>query len=128
MHVHPEGQEAVTEFEVLGRRRAPDGAPVSLVSCRPRTGRQHQIRAHLHHTGLHLLGDKIYGADEMIFDRFARGALTDEDRVALRLPRQALHAWRLSLPHPRTSDRLDLEAPLAPDLRDFWGACLEAAP
>ena len=123
MHVEEGGLHARTEFEVLGRRRAPDGAPVALLSCRPRTGRQHQIRAHLHHAGLHLLGDKIYGPDEMIFDRFARGALTDADRAALRLPRQALHAFRLELPHPRTREPVVLEAPLALDLQAFWESC-----
>jgi len=123
MHVHAEGLPARTEFEVLGRRTCPDGAPVALVACRPRTGRQHQIRAHLHHAGLHLLGDKIYGPDEMIFDRFTRGALTEADHAALRLPRQALHAFRLSLPHPRSRERVEFQAPLAVDLQDFWDSC-----
>jgi 23S rRNA pseudouridine1911/1915/1917 synthase len=123
MHVHPGGLEAATGFEVLGRRRAPDGAPVALLACQPRTGRQHQIRAHLHHAGLHMVGDKIYGHDEMVFDRFTRGALTEEDRQRLRLPRHALHAWRLELPHPRTREPVTLEAPLASDLREFWDAC-----
>jgi 23S rRNA pseudouridine1911/1915/1917 synthase len=123
MHVHAEGLPSRTAFEVRGRRVAPDGAPVALVACHPRTGRQHQIRAHLHHAGLHLVGDKIYGPDEMIFDRFTRGALTDDDHSALRLPRQALHAWRLELPHPRTRERMALEAPLPADLRAFWDAC-----
>jgi len=123
MHVHAGGLPSLTEFEVLGRRLAPDGAPVALLACRPRTGRQHQIRAHLHHAGLHLVGDKIYGADEMIFDRFTRGELSDGDHAALRLPRQALHAWRLSLPHPRTRERMELEAPLPGDLRAFWEGC-----
>jgi 23S rRNA pseudouridine1911/1915/1917 synthase len=126
MHVHPGGAAASTAFEVLGRRVAPDGAPVALLACTPRTGRQHQIRAHLHHAGLPLLGDKIYGADELIFDRFTRRALTDEDRAALRLPRQALHAWRLTLPHPRGGEPLALESPLPEDLRAFWDGC--AAP
>jgi 23S rRNA pseudouridine1911/1915/1917 synthase len=49
--------------------------------------------------------------------------MTDDDRTLLRLPRQALHAWRLSLPHPRTREEVHLEAPLAPDLRAFWEAC-----
>jgi len=123
MHVHPQGAAACTAFEVLERRAAPDGAPVALLACRPRTGRQHQIRAHLLHAGLPLLGDKIYGLDELIFDRFTRKALTDDDRAALRLPRHALHAWRLSLPHPRTGEAMSLEAPLAPDLQAFWDGC-----
>ena len=123
MHVAAGGLPSRTAFEVLGRRRTADGAPVALVACHPRTGRQHQIRAHLHHAGVHLVGDKIYGPDEMIFDRFTRREMSDADRAVLRLPRQALHAWRLSLPHPGTGRRLDLEAPLAPDLQAFWDGC-----
>jgi 23S rRNA pseudouridine1911/1915/1917 synthase len=125
MHVHAEGAASATAFEVLGRRLAPDGARVALLSCHPRTGRQHQIRAHLHHAGLPLVGDKIYGGDELIFDRFTRRAMTDADRAALRLERQALHAWKLTLPHPRTGERMGFEAPLEADLRAFWEGCRE---
>ncbi|HEY7724023.1 MAG TPA: RluA family pseudouridine synthase [Anaeromyxobacteraceae bacterium] len=123
MHVDREGLPSRTGFEVMGRRRTPDGAPVALLACRPRSGRQHQIRAHLLHAGLPLLGDKIYGPDEEIFDRFTRGEMTDEDRERLRLPRQALHAWRLALPHPVDREQVALEAPLAADLRAYWEAC-----
>lgn len=123
MHVHEGGAASATDFEVLGRRVGADRAPLVLLACRPRTGRQHQIRAHLHHVGLPLVGDKIYGPDERIFDRFTRRALTEEDHRALRLPRQALHAWRLSLPHPRTGEPAAFEAPLPPDLQAFWDAC-----
>jgi 23S rRNA pseudouridine1911/1915/1917 synthase len=123
MHVEPSGLPSVTEFEVLGRRAAADGSPISLLACHPRTGRQHQIRAHLHHAGFPLVGDKIYGPDELIFDRFTRHELTDDDRGRLRLPRHALHAARLELPHPRTGERVCLEAPLPPDLAAFWAAC-----
>lgn len=126
MHVSPGGLASLTEFEVLERRTAADGAAVALLACHPRTGRQHQIRAHLHHAGLPLVGDKIYGPDERIFDRFTRREMTDDDRTALRLPRQALHAWRLALPHPRTGERVTLEAPLPPDLAAFWAGCERA--
>jgi 23S rRNA pseudouridine1911/1915/1917 synthase len=123
MHVHRDGLPSHTDFEVLDRRVAADGTPVALLACRPRTGRQHQIRAHLAHAGLSLVGDKIYGVDEGIFDRFTRREMTAADHAALRLPRHALHAWRLSLPHPVTREAVHLEAPLAEDLRAFWDAC-----
>jgi len=123
MHVHAGGLPSVTEFEVLERRSAPDGAAVALLACRPRTGRQHQIRAHLHHAGLPLVGDKIYGEDEGIFDRFSRHEMTEDDRVRLRLGRQALHAWRLELPHPQSGERVGLEAPLPEELARFWESC-----
>jgi len=126
MHVEPDGLPSRTGFEVLERRRAPDGAPVALLACHPRTGRQHQIRAHLLHAGLPLVGDKIYGADEAIFDRFTRKAMTEGDRARLRLDRQALHAWRLELPHPVRRERILLEAPLPADLQAFWDACAKA--
>jgi 23S rRNA pseudouridine1911/1915/1917 synthase len=123
MHVHPQGAASRTEFEVLARRTAADGAHVALVACVPRTGRQHQIRAHLLAAGTPIVGDKIYGPDELIFDRFTKRAMTAEDLAALRLPRQALHAWRLELPHPATGATVALECPLPPDLAAFWEAC-----
>lgn len=128
MHVHAAGLPSATGFEVLGRRLASDGAAVALLACHPRTGRQHQIRAHLHHAGLHLVGDKIYGHDEMVFDRFTKGAMTAEDHARMRLPRQALHAWRLELPHPSTGERVALECPLAADLQAFWDGCRDIRP
>ena len=123
MHVHPDGQPSRTGFEVLGRRTAPDGARVALVACEPHSGRQHQIRAHLLHAGTPIVGDKIYGPDERIFDRFTKKAMTAEDLAALRLPRQALHAWKLALPHPSTGTIVAFECPLPPDLAAFWEAC-----
>ena len=49
--------------------------------------------------------------------------MTDADRAALHLPRQALHAWKLTLPHPGTGVPLSFEAPLAADLQAFWDGC-----
>lgn len=123
MHVHPDGQPSRTEFEVLERRTAPDGARIALVACVPRTGRQHQIRAHLLAAGTPVVGDKIYGPDELIFDRFTKRAMTPADLATLRLPRQALHAWKLTLPHPATRELVALECPLPPDLAEFWETC-----
>jgi 23S rRNA pseudouridine1911/1915/1917 synthase len=53
--------------------------------------------------------------------------MTAADAAALRLPRHALHAWRLTLPHPVTREPLAFEAPLPEDLRAFWDACAPGA-
>lgn len=120
MEVSPDGLPSQTEIRVLRRGVFKgDGAGVSLVEARPLTGRQHQIRVHLQSIGHPIVGDKIYAGDPERFLRFCHGALTDADRAALRLPRQALHAFRLELPHPATGARLRLESPLPEDLVRF---------
>jgi 23S rRNA pseudouridine1911/1915/1917 synthase len=106
---------ASTRFAVLGVR---DG--YALVRCELETGRQHQIRVHLAALGAPIVGDKLYGPDESCFARGADGLLTAADLEMLELPRHALHASRISLPHPMTGERLVVEAPLPADLRAFW--------
>ena len=112
------GKESRTHFEVL-RRFTRDGAPFSLLRCLPRTGRQHQIRVHLQHAGFPLVGDKMYGPDPGYFDRFSRHCLEPEAWVRLRLPRHALHAWRIEFPHPGGGGPVAYEAPLPADLQAF---------
>lgn len=78
----------------------------SLVEARPATGRLHQVRRHLKHLSLPVIGDVEYGKGE--HNRFFR------ERFGLH--RLALHAAMLDLPHPATGDRLRLIAPLPADL------------
>jgi len=54
--IAPDGQEAVTEYEVLGRAEG-----YALLSLRPRTGRTHQLRLHCQWLGCPILGDRFYG-------------------------------------------------------------------
>lgn len=68
----------------------------SLVACHPKTGRQHQIRAHLALVGFPLVGDKLYGMGDEWFDAHTRGQADLAD-PALDHVRHALHAYELSL-------------------------------
>ncbi len=95
-------QEARTLWRVLASRE-----DIHLVQLAPRTGRMHQLRAHLSHFGRPILGDPYYG-----------GAGTLKGRP---VPRLMLHAWKLTLPHP-DSRRLTLEAPVPEDFRALLAA------
>ena len=113
------GKPAHTGVELLGKFVTEAGDRLSWLKCAPKTGRQHQIRAHLSDCGLPIVGDKIYGHDETAFIRLTQGLLTGEDQRRLRLPRHALHASRLTLDHPSTRSRLNFELDLPDDLSTF---------
>ncbi len=91
--VRADGVPAQTEFRVERRLGTPVAGPAhSLLRIQPRTGRKHQIRIHLAHIGHPIVGDKIYGGDEDLYLALVERRLTDEQRVRLILPNQALHA------------------------------------
>ncbi len=111
-----DGQPAATGWRV--RRRLGGRA---LLELSPETGRQHQLRVHLAAIGHPIVGDKLYLGGDETFLRSLEGALPEDDRRRLGLDRQALHCWRLRFEHPATGERLDLEAPLPPDLERLAG-------
>lgn len=86
------GQKAVTEFECLAA-----GAETSLILAKPRTGRLHQIRAHLAHIGHPILGDKLYTGEGEIYMKAVRGEIRPEDLAGLGSDRQLLHARTVTL-------------------------------
>jgi 23S rRNA pseudouridine1911/1915/1917 synthase len=96
------GKPARTDVYPLGVGEV-GGRSISAVHCVLHTGRTHQIRVHLTHSGHPLLADTLYG-----------GA------PALGLARQALHAARLGFAHPVTGEAVSLRAPLPADLAAAW--------
>lgn len=94
--VDPRGKRAVTHYQ---RLRSLAGAALLLLELE--TGRTHQIRVHLSHSGHPLLGDARYGADPKSFHR------------------QALHAAALDFTHPGTGRPMQVRAPLPRDMRQL---------
>jgi 23S rRNA pseudouridine1911/1915/1917 synthase len=90
-------------------------APIvaSLIDCRLKTGRTHQIRVHFAAIGHPLLGDATYGpgfrTKMALLPEAARNAL-------LALSRQALHAYLLAIEHPRSGREMVFRSDLPPDL------------
>ena len=106
----PAGQSAMTRVRV---ERA--GETYSLVRCGLITGRQHQIRAHLAHAGFPIVGDKLYAHGDDAFIDYCDRGLVPELAALFVLPRHALHAARVSFPHP-DGGIITAGAPLPPDL------------
>jgi 23S rRNA pseudouridine1911/1915/1917 synthase len=119
--VVPDGVASKTGVKVE-RRFERDGEEFTLVRCRLYTGRRHQIRCHLHHAGYPIVGDKVYGLDEEFFLAYYEERLDAELLRRLILPRQALHAARLVVTHPKKKTPLAIEAGLPEDLQTFVGS------
>lgn len=92
--VDDRGQESITHYEVTESYKLGDVVRISL-----ETGRTHQIRVHMKSIGHPLYGDSLYGNEEPDY-----------------IKRQALHAFRLSFPHPRTGEVISLEVKLPEDM------------
>ena len=89
------GREAITDYEVLERF-----GKYTLVRCKLRTGRTHQIRVHMEYLGYPLVGDPKYSPMKTPFA----------------IKGQALHSHTLEFTHPRTGERMKFDAPLPEDM------------
>lgn len=106
----PEGREAHTKFKVLKRGNIEIGKEnvgFTLIEVYPETGRTHQIRVHLRHIGYPVFGDMLYAG---------RKNAKKERKL---LPRQFLHASKITFMHPVYEKEVSFEAPLFKELQDL---------
>ena len=108
--VVPSGKDAVTHYRVLQRYRHHTHIRLKLES-----GRTHQIRVHMSHLGYPLVGDGVYGGRM----KKPKGASTELLDMLNSFKRQALHAIRLELIHPRTGEDMAWEIDLPNDIVDL---------
>ncbi|MCB4791098.1 MAG: RluA family pseudouridine synthase [Elusimicrobia bacterium] len=100
--VGPEARKkSVTEFKVLKRTKN-----YTMLEVYPVTGRTHQIRSHLVYIGHPVLGDEFYGGPKSI--------------EGIELGRQMLHSCYLSFTHPKTSKKVEYNAPMPEDMDKVW--------
>jgi 23S rRNA pseudouridine1911/1915/1917 synthase len=98
-----QGRPATTRYETLTVYRiSTTGERLTLLACRPLTGRTHQIRVHLAHIHHPIVGDEVYGPRR---------------KLPFACPRQFLHAERLRFRLPSTGELVEFVAPLPPDLQ-----------
>ena len=110
MAVSNKGKPAVTHYRIERRYDFH-----TLLRVRLETGRTHQIRVHLAHAGLPLVGDPLYGGRPRMPPR----ASTELATQLRSFDRQALHATELSITHPDSGTRLKWESALPKDFQQL---------
>ena len=112
--VNPRGGKiAITDFRLIG-----NCGPYSWIEARPRTGRTHQIRVHISSLGLSIVCDPFYSGNQKpvrLSDVKRKWNGNAEDEKPL-LNRLALHAYSLTVSHPRLNHEITFVAPYQRDM------------
>jgi len=109
------GKPSITELRVIEQFEN-----LTLIEAVPRTGRTHQIRAHLAAEGYPIIFDALYGNGQPIFDQFQQSLMFEEIRESPLLRRLGLHARSLTFLHPVSGQVLSYDAPYPQDLIDTF--------
>ena len=108
------GKQAHTEFTVRERFAA---AGCLLLECRPFSGRTHQIRVHLKHLRLPIVGDPIYGGPALLLSSLKPGYRLKPGQTERPLISDAaLHCEQLTIIHPASGAEIKITAPWPKDL------------
>ncbi|HLP17131.1 MAG TPA: RluA family pseudouridine synthase [Bacteroidota bacterium] len=110
--VMEDGKHAVTEYLVLEQFEY-----CALIRLRLRTGRTHQIRAHLAHIHHPIFGDPTYGGREIVSGGVDGKKKAEVKNLLDCIDRQALHARTLGFTHPATNERMRFETELPADFQ-----------
>jgi 23S rRNA pseudouridine1911/1915/1917 synthase len=113
MAVSNQGKPAVSHYRVMKKYRAH-----TLVQVRLESGRTHQIRVHMAHLHYPVVGDPVYGGRLKI----PTGASENLKKVLRGFRRQALHALKLSLVHPKTGKRVQWATSVPEDMSKLMEA------
>ena len=107
------GKPSVTDFVNLG-----SCGPYSWIIAKPKTGRTHQIRAHLNANGFSIVCDPLYGGNQkpVRLSEIKRKWNGDEDEERPLLSRLALHAYKIEFTHPGTGETVSYTAPYPKDM------------
>jgi 23S rRNA pseudouridine1911/1915/1917 synthase len=108
------GRAAVTTYYVLDTF-----GPFQYIRLQLGTGRTHQIRVHLSHSGHPILGDPVYGGRRIRKAALARHEIELAGKALSLIDRQALHAGELSFSHPSSGEQVRFETALPADLRSL---------
>ena len=101
------GRKAETSYSAKDYyvRRISSKEEFTLLKVSPRTGRTHQIRVHMKRLGYPVVGDEFYAGRKV----------SRKDREWC--PRLFLHAWKLSIKHPKSKKLMSFKSELPPDLQ-----------
>jgi len=105
------GKEAITNYKVIERF-----GYVTLVSCKLKTGRTHQIRVHMKYIGHTLFNDERYGGNKILKGTVYSKYKQFVENCFHMLPRQALHARTLGFSHPKTKENIMFDSEIPDDM------------